>query len=173
MNDSSDGAAQETPGSIKVIGIGQSLRGDDGAGLAAVRLWVTSYLAKTPHPAVQVELAELPGIALLDLLAGATQVVLVDAVRSGAEPGMLHVLSEDRLDSFRKDSSSAHGWGVAETLSLGRQLSPERLPKALVVIGIEAGQLDLGEGLSPQVQAALPEAARLIEQRVLEFVNNP
>ncbi len=170
MNDRSGGAGEITPGTIKVIGVGQSLRGDDGAGLAAVRLWAETFQPKTPHPQVQLELAELPGIALLDLLAGSSQAILADAVRSGAEPGTLHVLSIDQLDAFGGGAGSAHGWGVAETLALGRQLSPEKFPKEVVMIGIEAGQLDLGESLSPQVQAALPEAARLIEQQVISFI---
>ncbi len=154
--------------SIKVIGIGQSLRGDDGAGLEAVRLWHTTYHATRPHPEVQMELAELPDIGLIDFLAGARLAILVDAVHSTSAPGTIHVLSEDDIAAFPADSGSAHGWGVAETLTLGRQLFSASMPLKLVLIGIEAASLGLGDTLSPQVQSALPEAARLIEQYVID-----
>jgi hydrogenase maturation protease len=156
-----DGARGDNTGIIKIIGIGQNLRGDDAAGLSAVRLWVETYQAQ--HPQVQVELAELPGIGLLDLLEGTGFAILVDAVHSGARSGTVYQLREDQLASFTGGTGSAHGWGVAETLSLGRQLVPTSLPVQVIVIGIEAGQFSLGESLSPEVQASLPEAARTIE----------
>lgn len=168
MMKSKDDARLPDPGIIKIIGIGQSLRGDDAAGLEAVRMWQQAYKGKLTHPTVHVELAELPGVSLLNLLAGSQCAILVDAVRSGARPGTIYVLRENQLDAFTQDSGSAHGWGVAETLSLGRQLMPAAMPEKLILIGIEAGQLQLGDALSPEVRSALLEAARLIEQYVLD-----
>ncbi len=55
---------------IVIIGIGQTLRGDDGAGLAAVQLWQRIYPPSTDLPSVRVELAELPGLSLIDLFMG-------------------------------------------------------------------------------------------------------
>jgi hydrogenase maturation protease len=172
MNGSIDGAGNNLIGAIKIIGLGQSLRGDDAAGLSAVRLWVEKYTAQAQRPDVQVALAELPGIGLLNLLEGAHFAILVDAVHSGAKPGTIHRLTESQLESFNNGSGSAHGWGVAETLSLGRQLAIGNLPEQLVVIGIEAGQLDLGEALSPEVEESLPHIARLIEEYVSAAILN-
>ena len=166
MSNGVDDATRSLHGIIKVIGIGQSLRGDDAAGLSAVRLWVDTYPAQVSHPHVHVELVELPGVALLNLLEDTRFAILVDAVQSGATPGTIHRLKEDQLESFAHGSASAHGWGVAETLSLGRQLAPASLPVELIVIGIEAGCLALGESLSPEVGSSLPEVARMIEQFV-------
>ena len=122
--------------------------------------------SKTGHPHVQVELVELPGLGLLDLIQGARFVILVDAVRSHAKPGTIHVLTAEQLESFSGGTSSAHGWGVAETLALGKMLVLSSLPQKLMLIGIEAGDLTLGESLSLEVKLALPEAARMIEQLV-------
>jgi len=166
MINPNDGARGEYPGSIKIIGIGQSLRGDDAAGLAAVKLWYETYQVKVNRPNVQMELAELPGIGLLNQLEGAKVAILVDAVHSDAKVGTVHVLPENQLESFTEGFGSAHGWGVAETLSLGRKLIPSSLPGNLILIGIEAGQLNLGETLSPEVEATLPEVARLIELHI-------
>jgi hydrogenase maturation protease len=166
MNDPNDGAWDNYHDTIKIIGIGQSLRGDDGAGLAAVNLWYKNYQARISRPNIQLELAELPGIELLSLLEGARVAILVDAVHSDSKAGTVHVLTENQLESFKDGAGSAHGWGVAETLSLGRKLLPSAFPVKLILIGIEAGQLHLGETLSPQVEAELPEVARLIEQYI-------
>jgi hydrogenase maturation protease len=164
MNQLPDGARDEAFGIIKIIGIGQSLRGDDAAGLAAVRFWQDRYQANIERPYLQVELAELPGIGLLNLLEGTSIAILVDAVHSNSKPGMIHLLSNDQLEAFTGGAGSAHGWGVAETLSLGEKLMPSSMPEKIILIGIEAGNLSLGESLSPGVELALPEVARLIEQ---------
>jgi hydrogenase maturation protease len=166
MNGSIDDAGNKHPGVIKIIGIGQSLRGDDAAGLSAVRLWVEKFHPSALPPGVQVELVELPGIGLLNLLEGARLAILVDAVHSGATPGTIHRLTEDQLEPFNSGSGSAHGWGVAETLTLGRQLTPYSLPPEIILIGIEAGQLELGVALSAEVEASLPQVAQLIEESI-------
>jgi len=167
MTNPNDDARATNPGIITIIGIGQSLRGDDAAGLESVRLWQETYQSKHSSSTVKVELAELSGISLLNLLEGSQAAILVDAVHSSARPGTIHILAENQLEAFTQGSGSAHGWGVAETLSLGRQLKPSAMPDQLVLIGIEAGQLQLGNDLSPEVRAALPEAARLVELYVL------
>jgi len=160
----SDGVRDEPSGTIKIIGIGQSLRGDDAAGLAAVRLWQEKYQVNIERPYLQVELAELPGIGLLSLLEGTRTVILVDAVHGNAKAGTIYVLSNDQIEAFTDAAGSAHGWGVAETLSIGQRLIPSSMPEKLLLIGIEAGDLSLGETLSPEVELVLPEVANLIEQ---------
>ena len=164
MSNSHDGARDEFSGTIKIIGLGQSLRGDDAAGLAAVRLWQERYQEDNERPNLQVELAELPGIGLLSLLEGAGMAILVDAVRSGADAGTIHILSKEHLEAFQKESGSAHGWGVAETLALGEKVMPSTMPEKIIVIGIEGVDFSMGKPISPQVELALPEVARLIEQ---------
>ena len=149
-----------------ILGIGQRLRGDDGAGLAAVKLWQSRFPARAADPDLRVESLELPGLALLDYFVAVDKVLLVDAVRSGAAAGTLHWLGEADLAGFCLGSGSAHGWGVAETLALGRRLQPERMPSQLAVLGIEAGELDLNEELSPVVAGVMDQAAGMIEQWV-------
>ena len=163
----SGGASDESHGTIKIIGIGQSLRGDDAAGLFTVLLWQDTYEKVAHRPHVQVELAELPGIGLLNLLEGASCAILVDAVRSGAIAGTIHLITPAQLENFGAGSGSAHGWGVAEALALGQKLVPEAMPLKIMIVGIEAGDLTLGQKLSLEVEIALPEAARLIEQLVI------
>jgi hydrogenase maturation protease len=147
-----------------VIGIGQSLRGDDAAGLEAVRRWQEKFPETATRPEVQIEACELPGLALIDLLNDVEAAILVDAVQSSAKSGTIHRLSEEELASFTSDSKSAHGWGVAETLRMRSQLTDAQVK--IRVIGIEAEQMEFGTKLSHVVEEALPEICKAIEEEI-------
>lgn len=151
---------------IAVIGIGQSLRGDDAVGLEAVRQWQAAYPETANLPNVKVDVQELPGLALLDLLNGSDAAILVDAVKSSSPPGTIHRLDIDQLASFRSDSKSAHGWGVAETLQLDRLLNPLSRKIPIRLIGVEAEQFELGKGLSEVVTNVLPQVCKIIQEEI-------
>lgn len=157
---------------IKILGIGQSLRGDDEVGLEIVRCWRETQGADYSDNTVKAETVESPGLSLLGLIAGLDAAILVDAVQSGAPPGTLHKLTQEDLLDFGEGTGSAHGWGAAETLSLGRQLSQEDLPERIFIIGVEAVQFELGEGLSPAVEASIPEAVEMINGILGEFMES-
>ena len=134
---------------MTVIGIGNEWRGDDGAGLEVARRLGGLQLSGEP-------------IALLDVLDGAEDVVVVDAVSSGAAPGTLHVFEAGStplpVDLF--GSSSTHALGVAEAIEIARSLG--RLPERVRVYGIEGASFDYGRGLSPEVEKAVEECTRSI-----------
>ncbi len=153
---------------ILVLGIGQSLRGDDAAGLEAVRLWQVQH----PESAAQVnvELSELPGLALLDLLKGMDAAIIVDAVQSSASPGTILRLDPDELASFTPDAVSAHGWGVAESLQLGRSFVPSLVKCRVTLIGIAGKDFRMGAGLSPESRVALSEAVDMVEREIQNYL---
>jgi len=151
---------------VTVIGIGQSLRGDDAAGLDAVRQWQDEYPVTASRPEVHAEASELPGLALIDLLNDTDAAVIVDAVKSSAEPGTIHRLNADDLSAFTPDAQSAHGWGVAETLQLGCQLYPSLKNLPIRLVGIEAEQMTVGSGLSPALSKAMLAVCDTIENEV-------
>ena len=155
---------------IAVIGIGLTLRGDDAAGLDAIRQWQEEYPKTASRPEVRVETSELPGLALIDLLADVDAAVIVDAVQSSAKPGTIHRIGPDELSAFTPDAQSAHGWGVAETLQLGRELYPTLKKLPIRLIGIEAEQVALGTGLSKAVVQAMPALCHTIEDEVQTFL---
>jgi hydrogenase maturation protease len=133
---------------VNVIGLGNEWRGDDGVGLEVAR---------------RVGGRQLPGepIALVGALAGGDEVVLVDAVSSGAEPGTIFRFEagEERLPAPLFGASSTHALGLAEALELARSLG--QLPRRVLVYGVEGERFDYGTGLSPSVAEA---ADRLTEE---------
>ena len=148
------------------------MRGDDEVGLIIVQRWIKDHQSNFPIDSIEVNLLESPGINLLSEIAGQDAVILVDAVQSGAPAGTLYKLTEEDLASFDDGSGSAHGWGAAETLSLGHQLIPEELPQKIFVIGVEAIQFELGEGLSPAVRSAIPAAVKMINQVLKKLIRS-
>ena len=128
--------------------LGNRYRGDDAVGLlAADRLRAIG---------VEVQECEDEPTRLLDSWAGLDLLVLVDAVRSGAAPGTVHRVdvSSGTLPE-ELGLTSSHAFGLAETVELARAL--DRLPKRVVVYGIEGASFAAGAGLTPAVAGAVDE----------------
>lgn len=155
---------------IKILGLGHYMRGDDEIGLEIVRCWERAHGADFPADQIEVDCLESPGLNLLGNIAGLDAAVLVDAVQSGAPAGTVFQLSEDDLAADADDSGSWHGWGAAETLSLGRELAGEDLPETIIIIGVEGAIFSLGEGLSPAVRRSIPKAIDLVNKIVGELL---
>jgi hydrogenase maturation protease len=151
---------------IAVIGVGQSLRGDDAVGLVAVRQWRKKYPETANRSDIRVDVSELPGLALLDLLDGSEAAILVDAVKGYSVPGTIHYLRSEQLSSFTSDAKSAHGWGVADTLRLDQILNPSRYIIPIQLIGVEIEQIQMGIELSKTVEQALPRVCEAIQNEI-------
>jgi hydrogenase maturation protease len=134
---------------MRVIGVGNEWRGDDGAGLEVARRLGGRQLQGEP-------------IGLVEALDGTDEVAIVDAVFSGAPPGTVHEFEAgaNPLPVALFGSSSTHALGLAEAIEIARSLG--RLPGRVRVLGIEGARFDYGRGLSPEVQAAVEECTRSI-----------
>jgi hydrogenase maturation protease len=114
-------------------------------------------------PAVGVD----DGAGLLNILiAGASRVLVIDAVVGGGPPGTVHVLSRDAFEEGPRPVSS-HGVGVIEAIELAARFNPG-LEVTLVGVSIDPPS-SLGEGLSPEIAAAVTRAAKRV--RELLYVN--
>jgi hydrogenase maturation protease len=149
---------------ILVLGIGQSMRGDDAAGLEAVQQWQARY--PTSADRVNVEFSELPGLTLLDLLAGMDAAILVDAVHSSMSVGTVLRLGPDELESFSPETTPSHGWGVAETLHIGFSLYPWLRKCKITLIGIVGGNFGFGAGIKPELAAGIKKAGEMVEGEI-------
>jgi hydrogenase maturation protease len=157
---------------IAVIGIGQSMRGDDAAGLEAVRLWQRIHASTAERPEVQVAMVEEPVLELVDLLDGMDAAILVDAVCSGATAGTLHHIESDRLSDFQDESASTHGWGIARVLRLCKAMRPKEGKPRIRILGIEAEQMEAGADLTLPIRRALPFVSSAIEEEIKALLGN-
>jgi hydrogenase maturation protease len=151
---------------IVIIGIGQTMRGDDGVGVFAVQAWQKQHPHTAALPEVCVEIAELPGLDLLELLSEADCALIVDAIKGDGIPGEIHILDEQALAAFDPGSGSAHGWGVAETIRLGQKLGRAEIPGDIKILGITAQQFGIGRSLSSMISEQLPNIIEEIENQV-------
>jgi hydrogenase maturation protease len=148
---------------ILVIGIGNEYRSDDGARLEALRM----LKAKGLPDALVVE-SNGDGTALMEAWKTANRVILIDAVSSGAKPGIIY-----RFDALTQpvptgvSLHSTHAFGVAEAIELARTL--HQLPGSLVVYGIEGKDFTAGVTLSQEVE----DAVREVVERVTCEIQHP
>ena len=154
---------------IVLVGLGHEMHGDDEVGLEVVREWSEQGQKEPSGMDIQTLLLDSPGVNLLGSIAGLNAAILVAAVRSGARLGSIQILKDEELTALEGSGGVRGGWGAAETLSLGRQLAPEELPEKLILIGIEGAAFGLGEGLSPAVRAAIPQALRALDRSLDEI----
>jgi hydrogenase maturation protease len=141
-----------------VLGLGNDILTDDAVGLLVVRA-VRAQLGDAPAIAVH-ETMEM-GLTLLDEIADAESLILVDAVQTGGvPPGHVHELDTEELPQVT--ATSPHFLGVGETLALGASLGL-LMPRRVRIIAIEvADPYTLGTHPTPAVAGAVPLAAERV-----------
>ena len=136
--------------SVLVIGVGNAFRRDDDVGQR-----VAQAIGALNLPAVKTCTVAGEGADLINLWRDVPAVILVDAAASGAPPGTVHRLDADeRMVSPVIYECSSHAYGVADAIELSRLLG--QLPPRLVVYGIEGKDFTMGQGLSGEVEQAIP-----------------
>ena len=134
---------------IRVFGIGNPTRGDDGVG------WlVVGQLKQRVPEGVEVRLSLGETLELIEAWSGAEVVIVVDAVSSGGTPGTVHRFVVGREPLPGSAPTSTHGLGLAEALAMAQTIG--RAPGRLIVWGVEGGCFAMGAGISPDVAAAVP-----------------
>lgn len=146
---------------LLIVGAGNAFRRDDGAGLATA-----GRLRGALSGDIRVLAKEGDLASLLDDWQGADAVVVIDATASGSEPGTIrrYEAHEAPLPAVFSRQST-HSFGVAEAVELARALA--RLPARVVVFGIEGRDFTPGEGLSPEVDAAVDEVVKRVTEEAM------
>lgn len=129
-----------------IIGVGNALRGDDGAGAAVV-----SRLREDGIPAFAFD---GDGAELMEMWVGQPHVIIIDAAQADAEPGTPFRF-DAHLDELPKNffRHSTHQFGVAEAVEMARVLG--RLPQRLTIYAIAGHNFELGAPLSEELEAAV------------------
>ena len=98
---------------------------------------------------------------LLPAILDSGELILIDAVTvPEARPGDIIVLEGDQIPRLRKTKLSPHQVGLLDLLSAAKLMGHN--PSYLAVVGIAPKKADLGVGLSPEVEAAVPAAANTV-----------
>jgi hydrogenase maturation protease len=145
-----------------VVGIGNPIRCDDGAGLVLAR----RVAALLGCPCSELTAVDFD---LVDLFAEHDHVVLIDAARTGRRPGTLFELSP--RDVTARKPPSAHMRSLAAMLAAARMQSAAT--DRMLAFAIEVTKVDeFGEGLSEQVAQAIEPAALAVAARARAWVGD-
>lgn len=146
---------------VAILGLGNVLMGDDGAGPYAVATLAAQY--DLPQGVEALDIGT-PGLDLVPHLAGVDVLVLVDTVLSDAPAGTIRVYDREALLSQKiPPRLSPHDPAVGQCLAM---LEIEgAAPREIVLVGIVPKVSALGPGLCSEVQSAIPAAvARIIAE---------
>jgi len=139
---------------IAVLGIGNNLLRDDGAGIHAL----ARFAAGNDDEGVDCLDGGTVGLALLDRLSHLDGLVALDAMRLGKPPGTVTVLEGEAMDAhLRKQRNSVHEVGLSDLLDVLRLRGD--LPDHRALVGIEPADMDWGTEPTEVVAQAIPRAA--------------
>ncbi len=149
---------------ILILGIGNSLLRDEGAGIHAMHRLREQFPGRD-------DLTFLDGGTLSFTLAGAIEetshLIVLDAAQLDAAPGHTQVFEGSAMDDFLGSNRkcSVHEVSLLDLLAIARLCG--HLPPRRALVGIQPAEIDWGEQPSEAVQAALPricgQVAHLIE----------
>lgn len=146
---------------LAVVGCGDALRADDGAGLALVR---ELREAGVP-PGVRLVDGGTAGMDVAYQLRGAKRVIVVDAARTGAAAGTVSRIPGKLADDMPQLSglvTGAYRWDHA--LAFARWLLGDGYPSDVTVYLIEVGDLTPGSGLSGPARDGVNQVLGLIRR---------
>lgn len=151
---------------VVVLGVGNPLMADDGAGIEALqRLQARWSLPDAVHCVD----GGTWGMALLPEFDDADVLILLDAIESDREPGTLVRISGDNVPRRLPPHLSPHEINLHELFALADLRGTT--PGYIVALGVQPALVDWDVGLTPSVAAAidgLADAAAL-ELRALGF----
>lgn len=146
---------------IAVLGLGNVLMGDDGAGPFAI----ASLKAQFDIPdCVTVEDIGTPGLDLIPYLSGLDGVILIDTILSDAAPGAIRLHEKHTLLKMpTQPRLSPHDPALGQCIA---NLEMEGLaPKYMLLIGVVPECVKFGPGLSATVKGAIPAVLdRVVEE---------
>jgi hydrogenase maturation protease len=159
-------------GSLVVIGVGNVLLRDDGAGVEVVR--EIERRASRGDPGLSAGTALVDGgtlgLGLLPLVAGARGLILVDAVDGGHEPGAVEVLRGEAVFAAAAGGGGQIAMGRGGDVAMGRGglgelLAAARLAgadsAAIVLVGIQPAEIAVGLELTAAIRRAMPAAIEI------------
>jgi hydrogenase maturation protease len=148
-----------TPSSaqVLVLGIGNMLLCDDGAGIRVLQTLEKDLGADERLRFVD---GGTIGFMLAALMDAAPDLLVIDAVRMAEPPGSVRCFEDEAMDRFLVGRpSSVHEIGLRDLLDMARLSG--KFPRRRALVGVEPATVELGEQLSPEVERGVASAVQL------------
>jgi hydrogenase maturation protease len=149
---------------VLVLGIGSVLMMDDSVGVRAVE-----ELEKGFRFPAGVELLDggTSGIELLSYIEDRDHLIIIDALKSGQLPGTVVRVEGEDVPARFMTRISPHQLGLSDVLAAA--MISGRLPRNLVLFGVEPKIVEFGLGLSDEVRAALDKLVRVVGEELRQI----
>jgi hydrogenase maturation protease len=143
-----------------VLGIGNSLLSDEGAGIHAVRR--LQGQARTSHPQVRLLDGGTLSFPLVEAIADARDLIVIDAAQLAREPGAVGLFEGEEMDHFLATGHkrSVHEVGLVDLMSMARLCGT--LPARRALVAIQPAEFGWGEQPSAPVASAIISACDLV-----------
>jgi len=150
---------------VLVLGIGNSLLQDDGAGVHVAE----SFKSRAKNfSCVDVVDGGTLGLSLLSELEDAQAIIVVDAAELGEAAGEIRVFEGKEMDrQLSGVSSTVHELALSDLLAAAA-LTGQR-PEHRALVAIQPASTEWGLEPTQAVQAAIPRATGLVEALVTEW----
>lgn len=138
--------------SILVLGLGNLVMTDDALGSRSVQELEKRY--RFPERVTLLDGGTL-GLDLLPRLEGIDQLLVIDALQMGAEPGSVFRLAGEEVPRAFANKLSVHQMGLQDLLAVAELQG--HLPPQLVVWGAQSESIEMGMEMTAAVVAAMEQ----------------
>ena len=146
---------------IAILGVGNLLLSDDGAGIHAVRMLRRDARVRSVARIID---GGTVGTDLLAEVCGCENLLIVDAVDAGLPPGTTIRMDFSGPDPRKIETRNAHQSGIPGLLDDLRLLG--QAPRQVVLVGVQPAVVGLGTKLSPEVASALGVVSAEVERQL-------
>ena len=164
---------EKLKGKVVIVGIGNSLRGDDGAGPELIKkLKVKSLKFKvrsseknhelsTPnHQLCLIDTGSVPENFLQKIVGERPDVILlVDTINLGKPAGSVEIIKAENL---KEESFSTHNASLKLTIAYLKK----ETKASVFLLGIQPKNIGFGQKISPEVEESVKKIAKEIEEIV-------
>lgn len=146
---------------ITILGIGNTLFSDEGVGIHLLPILEEEFKDDG-----NIEIIEglTDGMRLLGPVEDAENLIIIDAINAGREPGTIISLKGDEIPAYFGIKMSIHQLGFQEVLLAAKMR--ERYPKQIAMFGMQPSSLELGVELTDTNRAKLPDLATAVIDQV-------
>ena len=159
---------EKLKGKVVIVGIGNILRGDDGAGpelIKSLKFKVRSseknHELSTPnHQLCLIDTGSVPENFLQKIVGERPDVILlVDTINLGKPAGSVEIIKAENL---KEESFSTHNASLKLTIAYLKK----ETKASVFLLGIQPKNIGFGQGISPEVEESVKKIAKEIEEIV-------
>ena len=153
---------------LTVIGCGNSNRSDDGVGVFIAQS-LRAYLREHPRADVRVFDAGTSGVEIMYQARGARQLSIVDAAKTGSDPGAIFKVPGEELTVDPEPALGQHAFRWDHALAAGHRIFRGAFPADVTVYLIESLSLEFGLELTEPVRESAQKVISDIRRTIDEY----